>query len=239
MRFCWAWVAVVALLGGCASINYDAAPEGEFRGSLFVMWIGEGGDRGDGAFVFVPNPRDPLTFIRGEDGPYKEIQPEMMYTDGGSIPKAAQWFNGFSPWGYAPAYMVHDWLFIAARCNLDGEATEEEQKFIGMAFEESAVIMAETIKTLIASGRVSANDVAPSVISSTVAGPVSRELWTKQGACLKGRVSDADREAALAGLPPGVLPQRSAARSSVPRGGLEEAIVVAPPAGEVVGVFTF
>ena len=232
-------VAAGLMAASCTSIDYDGLPEGEFRGSLFVMWIGEGGRRGDGAFVFVPNPRDPLTFIRGEDGPYREIQPEMMYTDGGSIPKAAQWFNGFSPWGYAPAYMVHDWLFIAARCNLDGEATEEEKKFIGMEFRESAVIMAETIKTLIASGRVSGNDVAPSVISSTVAGPVSRELWRKEGACAAERVSDADRAAAEAGLPRSLQPARVRRQADLPQPGDEEAVIVAPPSGEIVGVFSF
>ena len=228
------------LLGSCTAINYDAAEEGEFRGSLLVMWIGEGGERGDGAFVFVPNPRDPLTFIRAEKGPYQVIQPEMMYTDGGAIPKAAQWFNGFSPWGYAPAYMVHDWLFIAARCNLDGIATDEEAKFIGMEFQDSAVIMAEAIKTLIASGRVGPNDVAPSVISSTVAGPVSRELWTRKGACETGRVREEDRLAAEAGLPRGLLPTQS--RRSAPPAlddGLEQPVIVAPPAGQVVGVFSF
>jgi len=41
-----------------------AHPGGSFYGSVFVMWVGEGNGSGDGNFLFVPDPRDPLIFTR-------------------------------------------------------------------------------------------------------------------------------------------------------------------------------
>lgn len=190
------------MLAACGQIDFDAAPTGKFTGSLFVMWVGEGGRSGDGAFVYVPNPRDPLRFVRAEgQGTVQVIQPEMMYTDGGSIPRAAQLFNGLSPWGYAPAYMVHDWLFVARQCLTDGTPTKREKTIAGMRFTESAEVIAEAIKTLIASGKVSPRDIAPRAISGAVAGPVSYRRWTVTGACDANRLSPEDRAAAEAGIP--------------------------------------
>lgn len=189
------WLAAVALalaLGSCGHVPYEDLPEGRFKGTLFVMWVGEGSASvGSGRFVFVPMPNDPLTFTRGHrNGTVEVIEPQIMYTDGGSIPKLAQAFEGFSPWGYAPGYMVHDWLFQARHCNVDGKANAAEQRVAAMTFLESADIMGETIKTLIAENKVAANDVAPATISSAVAGPISRGLWDKKGACPEPRISD-------------------------------------------------
>ncbi|GAA3859177.1 hypothetical protein [Celeribacter arenosi] len=203
-------VAILAclLLSACGFVDFDKAPVGRFDGSLLVMWVGEGDSSGDGRFVYVPSRTRPLTFYRDRPGvEVTTIQPDLMYTDGGSIPKAGQLFNGFSPWGYAPAYMVHDWLFVARHCLIDGDANEAEQKIAGMEFQESAEIIAEAIKTLVATGKVQNNDVAPRVISGAVAGPFAYERWTVQGACKDDRVSQEHRrevEAAFA--------QRSGAR---------------------------
>lgn len=194
---------LAALLAGCGYVDYGGVERGEFSGSLFVMWIGEGGARGDGAFVFVPDPDDRLTFTRrGGDGRAREIRPEMMYTDGGSIPKIGQLFNGFSPWGYAPAYMVHDWLYVAHHCLVDGTPTEAEKTVADVGFRDSAVIIAEAIKTLVETGRVARNDAAAFAISSAVAGPISRRLWDARGACAENRLSEADRRAAEAAFRP-------------------------------------
>lgn len=183
------------LLAACGTVDFEDAPEGRFEGSLLVMWVGEGGASGDGRFVYVPSRTRPLTFHRDRpDAVPMQIQPEMMYTDGGSIPRAAQLFNGFSPWGYAPAYMVHDWLFVARHCLTDGMATDEEQKIAGMEFQDSAEIIAEAIKTLVASGKVQNNDIAPRVISGAVAGPISYHRWVVRGACAGDRVSAQHRE---------------------------------------------
>jgi hypothetical protein len=189
-----AFVLGVTALGHCAPVNYAALPEGEFSGSLFVMWVGEGGAQGDGKFVFVPNPDAPLVFRRkGAMPSVPEVRPGLMYTDGGSIPKAAQLFKGFSPWGYAPAYMVHDWLFVARHCIRDGKATEAQKALAAVDFADSAAILGEAIRTLVAERRVDPNDLAGAVITGTVNGPISRAIWDRPGQCDKRAVSDAHR----------------------------------------------
>lgn len=91
------------LLTACGVVNYDAVRPGRFTGSLLVMWVGEGGESGDGRFVYVPSPTRPLTFTRAGPGTApRVIRPEMMYTDGGSIPRQSQLFSGFSPGAMRP-----------------------------------------------------------------------------------------------------------------------------------------
>ena len=184
-------------VAGCAAVNYDDLPDdGEFSGSVLVLWVGENETGfGDGRFVFVPVPGDELTLTRANPhATLREIRPGAIYTDGGSVPRAAQAFRGFSPWGYAPAYMVHDWLFVARRCVRDGAATAEEAPVGAMPFRESAEVLGEAIKALIAQQKVRPNDVAPAAITTTVAGPVSRARWEAEGECLaKDRLSEADQ----------------------------------------------
>lgn len=226
-----ACLAVLLLLAGCGFVDYDDLPEGEFKGVLLVMWVGEGGPAGDGRFVYLPHPDNPLRLIRGgSGGSLREIRPQIMYTDGGSIPRPAQLFTGLSPWGYAPAYMVHDWLFVARHCLTDGKATPEEQTVAAMDFQESAEVIGEAIKSLIASGKVRQNDVAPRVIAGAVAGPVSYESWTARGAC--ERVDPAHAKAALAGVP-GARKGAGIARA------LPDGTVVPVERGEIVAAFRF
>lgn len=203
---CLLTCGTLLLVSGCGSLDYEnVSANGQLDGRLFVMWVGEGSpNSGDGKFVFVPNPSDPLRFTR-RDSENREVgptfQPGLMYTDGGSIPRLATVFKGFSPWGYAPAYMVHDWLFIANHCVIDGMATEEQMKVEGMMFKESAIVIAEVIKSLQISGQVATNDIAASAISSAVAGPISRRLWQRNGACSEHTVSDEHMHAVLRAFP--------------------------------------
>ena len=185
MRVALACLAL-SLATGCASVDYDGAQVGRFEGSVWVMWVGEGNRLGAGRFVYAPAPGDPLRFVRANG---EVLEPEVMYTDGGSIPRTAQLFRGFSPWGYAPAYMVHDWVFVARRCRTDGMATPAEAALAEMTFADTALIAAEAIKTLIAEERVAPNDVAPRVISGTVGGPISLERWTVEGGCAQDRLT--------------------------------------------------
>ena len=138
-------LACLATLASCGHVDYENAPAGKFSGSLFVMWIDDGGALGDGTFVYVPHPDQPQKFTRTAQGSVRTIKPQMMYTDGGSIPRIAQVFQGFNPWGYAPAYIVHDWLFVARQCNTDGLANTAEEKVANVTFQESAEIIAEAI----------------------------------------------------------------------------------------------
>jgi hypothetical protein len=203
-----------ALLTACGPNIYDKAEPGEFTGRIYLMWIDDGGDSGSGTFVFVPVPGQELTFKRQNPAAtVKEIKPEMMYTDGGSVPRVAQAFKGFSPWGYAPAYMVHDWLFIARNCITDGTPIGREPDIAGMKFEESAEVMAEAIKTLVEQNMVKENDVSEAIIPSVVGGPITRGLWEKEGACEDRRVSEADRLAVKAALPGARVSLRNAVRT--------------------------
>lgn len=184
-----ALVLAALVVAGCDTTIYEQAGKGELDGSLVVMWVGEGAPAaGDGKFVFVPLRNDPLTFARPGG---QVIRPGMIYTDGGSIPRIAQPLKGFSPWGYAPAYMIHDWLFVAQKCANAGAATPDEAKAVAdLAFRDSAVILAEVIKTLIDTGRVGRNDVAPGAITWAVSSPVSQRLW-EDSACPQPRISAA------------------------------------------------
>jgi hypothetical protein len=157
----------------CATIDYDTTKQGVLSGNLFVMWVGE--DK----FVFAPDPASPLTFQNAT----RKIRPGIMYTDGGSIPKLAQPLGGFSPWGYAPAYMIHDWIFVGHHCVVDGKNDGRFNDVKDVEFHESATILAEVIKTLIESKQVPRHDLAFSAISNSVDSFVARNLWDKPGAC--------------------------------------------------------
>ena len=115
-----------------------------------------------------------------------------MYTDGGSIPKIAQVFNGLSPWGYAPAYMVHDWLFTARQCHTDNPADKRFTWIAAVPFSEPAKILGEAIKALIASKQVQEKDVAPSAITWAVTTPVAEKSWNAHGACKLPDIGAAD-----------------------------------------------
>ncbi len=205
--------ALALAAAGCASVAYEETTAGRFAGSVIVMWVGEGDGRsGDGRFVFAPDPDNRLTFTR-PDGTI--IRPGLMYTDGGSIPRAAQAFRGFSPWGYAPAYMVHDWLFVARHCLNDGLDAERFRGLDRIEFEASARILAEAIRALIAARQVRADDVAPSAITWAVATPVAQESWTARGRCASERVSP-EHAAEVERAIPGSSRARAARRANGP-----------------------
>lgn len=195
------FLALLALTA-CGAVDYDHAPAGKLSGTVLVMWVGETqAGEGDGRFVYVPSAT-PLRFERANpSATLKTIQPEMMYTDGGSIPALAQVFKGFSPWGYAPAYIVHDWLFVARKCVNDHSADPEQAAVAQMSFAESATVAAEVIQTLIASNTVAPNDVAPQLISSAVAGPIARSRWNQKGACAPEKIKPAHIDMIRRALP--------------------------------------
>ena len=179
------------LLVGCTTIDYANLKPGGFKGTLIVMWVGEGSDTsGDGKFVFVPDPHDPLTFTRPGDGPAKVIRPRVMYTDGGSVPRIAQVFKGLTPWGYAPAYMIHDWVFTAHHCIIDGKSNAQYDEITNVKFEDSAIILSEAIQGLVAAKLVKKDDVAASAITSAVGSGIAKNMWEAKGACARDKVND-------------------------------------------------
>jgi hypothetical protein len=111
--------------------HYDATETGELKGKLVVEWIDQ--DK----FLFLPDADNPLVFRRKNN---EVIQPRRMYTDGGSIPSALRAIKSYSPWGYAPAFIVHDWLFVMHQCKVPG--------FENYDLDKAATIMSEVMKTV-------------------------------------------------------------------------------------------
>lgn len=187
---------------GCVSVQYDPHTSAYFTGSVLVIWIGEGGASGDGKFLFVPNPNDRLTLHRDAgNGAAAVIEPGLMYTDGGSIPRIAQVFNGLSPWGYAPAYMIHDWIFTARHCLVDGQDSPKYDQVRNVGFDESATILNEAISALINHRKVKRNDLAIATITAAVDSVVARRLWDEKGGCAALQVTPEDLAAAQKVVP--------------------------------------
>lgn len=185
--------ALAAVASGCANVNYETTRAGTFSGEVAVVWLG-GTDRdGDGRFIYVPTEAKPLTFTRPDKTTV--IQPTMIYTDGGSVPPLARAFRGLTPWNYGPAYIVHDWLFRAKQCWESGNHDRHYQVVANMDFADSAAIIAESIKTLHASGRVRPDDVSGAAVTAAVASPFAYQLWTGHHPCVE--VSPEHRRMAL------------------------------------------
>ncbi len=119
---------------------YKKLGTGKFEGLPQVRWNGV--DKlGTPTFIYTPDQANPFRYTTSED---RVIVPQIMDTDGGSIPRILHGFAKFSPWLYAPAYIIHDWLFVAHKTNTapDNDIT----------FQQSADIMVEAIKTMMESG---------------------------------------------------------------------------------------
>jgi hypothetical protein len=157
-------LATVALLSSCSGIRYQDVHQGELKGRLFVEWIDE--DR----FVFRPDPKNPLTFTRRNKD---KIVPGLMVTDGGSIPRPFRGLKNYSPWGYAPGYIVHDWLFHIHVCKM-----ADHDRY---GFEDTATILAEIIKTLMEhpdpKKRMERDEGTLFAIHAAVSSPIAREVW--------------------------------------------------------------
>lgn len=120
---------------------YESLGVGAFTGRPVVEWNGFDHENDRPTFIFRPDPARPFRYVTSKG---RVIEPRIMDTDGGTIPLALHGLSKFAPWGYAPAYIIHDWLFVAHKCNLapDNDVT----------FEEQASLLAEAIKTLVVEG---------------------------------------------------------------------------------------
>jgi hypothetical protein len=108
---------------------------GSFEGRIQLLW--EGMDQ----FIYRVDTKEPFAYTTSNG---KRISPKLMETDGGSIPRVIRGLSKFSSWGYAPAFIIHDWLFVAHKC---GNIPDNS-----FTFEETALVMAEAIKTLMVKG---------------------------------------------------------------------------------------
>ena len=129
-------VLVAAYLASACSASkhyesVDAGRKAKLEGSVVVEWMGP--DK----FLFVPKAGNELRFIRSTG---EEIQPKKMFTDGGSVPRPFWILKNYSPWGYGPAFVIHDWLFHMQDCKIDGWET--------WTIEEAALVMSEVMKVM-------------------------------------------------------------------------------------------
>ena len=122
---------------------YDALKIGAFEGLPTVTW------NGVDAFVFTPNASTPFLYRASSDFGERVIQPGLMPTDGGSTPRLLRGLTQFSSWGYTPAFILHDWIFYAKKRHALGDGNVKEHAW---SFDESALIMAEAMKTLMEVG---------------------------------------------------------------------------------------
>jgi hypothetical protein len=156
-------------LAGCASwVRHEDIGEGDLSGHVYVEWYDE--DR----FIYRKNPLDPLSFRPSFWPNGKAIVPELMFTDGGSVPRALWGIPGLSPWGLGPAYIIHDWIFEVHRC---GRPASPEVAAI--TFEESARILAEVGKALIDHGLIK-HDMLDAIVWA-VRTSYARDLWDRPG----------------------------------------------------------
>ena len=187
MRF-WTGLASAGLLmlgaaAGCTTVPaVDPDDPGQVSGYLMVFWTGEDN------FIYYPYYADPLVYrlprALAKRVGYDTIRPGAMFTDGGSIPRAVRGWAGLSPWGYGPAYIVHDWLFIARHCNrtnqtdrFDKRDREEALKVEAVNFQLSADLLAAVIQALVAQHKVPARNFAPQAIYSAVESGFAGSLW--------------------------------------------------------------
>ncbi len=114
---------------------YEKLETGRFSGRLSITW------NGMDSFIFIPTADMPFTYTSSAG---RVIAPKVMETDGGSIPRILRGLKKYSSWGYAPAFIIHDWLFAAKKCKYPPDTD--------WSFPEAAEIMAEAMKTLMEVG---------------------------------------------------------------------------------------
>ena len=149
---------------------YNKLEIGEFKGNISLTWVDKD------IFLFDDNSSNSFQYITSKN---QIIKPKQMLTDGGSIPKFLQIFKKFSPWNYTPAYLIHDWLFIAHKYGDKNEIT----------FKESAWIMAECIKTLMEKGFINSqnklieyekNEAILYILYLGVSSFIAKNIWEKE-----------------------------------------------------------
>ncbi|MCB1386000.1 MAG: hypothetical protein KDJ80_08675 [Nitratireductor sp.] len=129
-------------------------------------------------FVFERNKSKPFSFT---DSTGRKLTPGDMDTDGGSIPRFLHGNVNYSPWGYGLGYIVHDWVFVAHKCKSKPDDN--------LTFDDSARLMAETLKTMMEVGFTDYDGQARKYpknildvywIHLAVSSKIARDLWDKK-----------------------------------------------------------
>lgn len=94
------------------------------------------------SFIYRKDANPGFKFVRHNG---EVIVPETIMTDGGSVPRILWAREGYSPWTYGPAYVIHDWIYEAHRRNVPA-AKKADGTPITYTKEQADWIMAEVIK---------------------------------------------------------------------------------------------
>lgn len=159
-------IALALGLTGCSDLTWQQTSTGQLKGKLVIEWINQD------EFLFIPDPAQPLVFTRASG---EVIKPEAMYTDGGSIPVALRAVKSYSPWGYAPAFIVHDWLFSIKQCKLTGHDK--------LTLDDAANVLAEVLKTVMENPKYGGpNKLVHYSMYEAVRSSVAKDYW-ENGKC--------------------------------------------------------
>jgi hypothetical protein len=149
-------------LVACIPVGFDETPVGIFEGQIRLTWLYEN------HFLYEPHedPQQRFRFIRANG---QVIEPGTMVTNGASIPSLFWGAASLNPWTYAPAYLLHDWLFRARAC---GFIDPDE-----FTFEDTALIMAEALKTQMVTDPASRNVRTYELVAQSTATPIAWLLY--------------------------------------------------------------
>jgi Protein of unknown function (DUF1353) len=163
----WFLVFCILVTCGCASRHYERTQLEDLKGKTVVEW------RKPNLFAYKPDKEQPVVFVRKSGD---TIIPEAMFTDGGSIPRQFWILRNYSPWGYGPAFIVHDWLFHMQNCKKPGY-----EKY---SLEEAATIMSDVMKTMMENpGFDYGSKTAMYSMYKAVQTPSARHAWN-EGHCV-------------------------------------------------------
>ncbi len=130
--------ALASTLTSCASRQfYDKVSPGKIIGNPYMKW--EQPNKFE-----LENNVDRLFAFQRWNG--EIICPHPIKTDGGSLPRTLWNRKGYSPWTYAPGYLIHDWLYEANRRKVPA-GMSRDGKPLYYDKEKADWILAEVIKT--------------------------------------------------------------------------------------------
>lgn len=94
------------------------------------------------------------------------VTPGSMFTDGGSIPRVFWITKNLSPWGYLPAFLLHDWQF-----------DQHHSGTSAATFESVRDLMMEAVKTLMVSGVCPLSELDFNLIYHGINSAFARDIW--------------------------------------------------------------
>ncbi|MBM9593436.1 DUF1353 domain-containing protein [Roseitranquillus sediminis] len=144
-----------------AWVGYEETQTGTFLNAenIRLRWVSPD------FFEYLPVGESEFGFVRANG---ETITPGRMYTDGGSIPRAFRNIEGFSPWNFAPAFLVHDWEFDVHHCRISDKS-----------FSEVSVTMMEGIKTLMEQGVSKRSQSTFYSIQLAILSPFGEAAWNR------------------------------------------------------------